>query len=144
MAEDMDCIDFVRQAYRLRLSSESAETAASIGHFLELLAPDVRFSPSPGVVYSGRQQVTTLLVDAAEQWSECSFEVRELRRLAAGQVLAAGVASARAAGGGETFETPFVTVWTVDGGRAICIQSFADHHQAEMAQHSVVGSNGSR
>jgi ketosteroid isomerase-like protein len=124
------------EAYRLRFdSSRPEQTARSIDDFLGHLAPDVEFAASSGPWPSaqGRQAVRQLLLEAGEQWEECSFAVEEMLELDVRHVLACGKAVARPSGQTKLREIPFVNLWTFEAGRAVRIESFVDRRQAIVA-----------
>jgi ketosteroid isomerase-like protein len=122
-------LELVRRAYGLRFDSARPEqTARSIEAFLSLLAPQVEFVDPAGVwgPALGTAAVRNLLIDASDQWAECSFAVEEVGQIDRGQVLARGWVLARAEQQTEVYEIRFANIWTIENGRAVRIESFAD------------------
>jgi ketosteroid isomerase-like protein len=125
--------DLVLDAYRLRLDSSDSElTAQSIDRFLQLLAPDAVFVGELGAVH-GRGAIGRFLQETSEQWQDYGFVVEECLQIDAQRVLASGTVIARPTDVPALYEIPFANVWTIEGGLATRVESFADRQRAELA-----------
>jgi hypothetical protein len=127
-SSEPDLAEVVREAYgdlRLQHGADEANRIA-VGNFLARLEPSLVYAVAgEGTVrvHRGRDEVETLLEDAAQDWQSCEFRLDWVETLEEDRIVAAGTCEARPPGGEpERFE--FTAVWTFREGKAERIYTF--------------------
>jgi ketosteroid isomerase-like protein len=127
-------IELVRSAYAIGLDWTDPESGRpTVDALLDLLDPKVVFVSDAGqpgrIAYAGTGEFRHLLEQSSEEWERCRYEIGELVAADEERVLATGRVVARKRCGTRV-EVPFANVWTVRGGRAVRIESYADRGAA--------------
>jgi uncharacterized protein len=122
-----DDVELIRRLHEAWVAGDREAALAGVDPGIEWVQP--ADSPAPGT-NRGPDAIEQSMADWTEAFEEFSFEIRELRDLGGGKVLACLRQYGRVRGGTVPVEASIFHLWTVREGRAVRAEMFRTEAEA--------------